>query len=365
MDKIKSISIPVNSRVIVISDIHGEINLFQNLLHKVEFCGDDYLIINGDLCEKGSNSKEVVQYAMELSQNNPNVHVLEGNCDTLVEDLLDENPKLIDYLLARKHALINEWLDEIGFSIGEQTKVQEIKELVMEKYNQEIQWLYHLPTVIETDKYLFVHAGLENCENWKETDRLNAISMPSFLEKEHHADKFVIVGHWPVVNYKSDIPTNNPIIDKKKKIIAIDGGNVIKSTGQLNAFIIQTADGEDSFSHMFVDHFPTCKVLKDFQANDVMAKGAIQYPHYDILPLQRGEHFTICRQIETNQQLYVKNEYIIKQDEDRFTVKADVSCAQISVRKGDRISLVDPNCSGYALIKKDGKLGWVLKETIM
>ena len=34
-----------------------------------------------------------------------------------------------------------------------------------------------------------------------------------------------------------------------------------------------------------------------------------------------------------------------------YTVKTDISCAQISVRKGDIVSL-DDSCSGYDLIKK-------------
>lgn len=108
LDKIKKLSIPNNVRVIVISDIHGELELFKALLEKVKFSTEDYLIINGDLCEKGSNSKGVVSYVMELSANNPKVHVIEGNCDTLVEELLNENPQLINYLCTKRHSILNE-----------------------------------------------------------------------------------------------------------------------------------------------------------------------------------------------------------------------------------------------------------------
>lgn len=44
-----------------------------------------------------------------------------------------------------------------------------------------------------------------------------------------------------------------------------------------------------------------------------------------------------------------------------YTVKTDISCAQISVRKGDIVSLIDDSCSGYDLIKKDGVEGWIGK----
>jgi protein phosphatase len=361
LEKIKELSIPNNVRVIVISDIHGDIDLFKMLLKKVDFSNNDYLIINGDLCEKGSSSKAVVSYIMELSFNNSKIHVTEGNCDALVDYLLGENPKLIKYLNTRKQSLFNEWLEQLGFELNEQSNIREVKEILTNNFSKEIKWLSDLPTAIDTEDYIFVHAGIEDIENWKETKRDTAISMSSFLDKKHRVNKYVIVGHWPVVNYSSDIPANNPIIDEQKKIIAIDGGNVIKPTGQLNALIIERTATEDLFSHIYVDHFPTRIVIKDFNEEHTM-KGSINYPFYEIVPVEESAYFTLCKQIETNQILYVKNEYISKNGKERFTVKTDVSCAQISVSEGDIVSVIDDSCSGYALIKKDGKVGWIAKD---
>ena len=78
LEKIKKLSIPNDARVIVISDIHGELNLLKSTLHKVNFKDEDYLIINGDLCEKGRDSVGVVNYVMNLVKNNSKVHVVEG-----------------------------------------------------------------------------------------------------------------------------------------------------------------------------------------------------------------------------------------------------------------------------------------------
>ncbi|SET51912.1 protein phosphatase [Salinibacillus kushneri] len=329
MDKIKKLSIPERSRVIVISDIHGEIDLFKELLMKVHFSNEDFLIVNGDLCEKGTNSKAVVDYIMDLSSKNANVHVTEGNCDTLVHDLLDENPELIKYLSNRPHSLLNEWLEQLGFELHEQVEIQEVKELLLYHFSEEIKWLSNLATAIETDKYIFVHAGLEDREDWRQTERATAITMSSFLDKTHKADQYVVVGHWPVVNYLQDIPSHNTIIDDEKKIIAIDGGNVIKDTGQLNALVIHKTANEDLFSHACVDHLPSRKVIKDF-SKDEKVKGSVEYPFYEILPVEYGDHFTLCEQLETNEMLYVKNEYIHQNDNGRYTAKTDVSCSQIS-----------------------------------
>ncbi|CAG9623027.1 metallophosphoesterase [Sutcliffiella rhizosphaerae] len=365
MKKIKALSFSNKGRVIVISDIHGELKLLKRLLEKVNYDTEDYLIINGDLCEKGSNSKGVVSYLMELSANNPKVHVTEGNCEALIEELLNENPKLINYLCARKNSLLNEWLELLGFHVNEKTNIQEVKELLINNFPEEIKWLSELPTAIETDDYIFVHAGLENIENWKETDRKTAITLPSFLDKSHCANKYVIVGHWPLINYSSNIPANNPIIDKAKKIIAIDGGNAVKATGQLNAFIINRASSSpDVFSYTYVDNFPNFKVLKDFSAEPKM-QGSITYPLYNIAPVEKNDHFTLCKLLKSNQSLYVKNEYILQNETGHFTAKTDVSCAQITVRKGDIVSLIDDTCKGYDLIKKDGLEGWIVKDIIL
>lgn len=356
MEKIKEVSIPKESRIIVISDIHGEIHLFKKLLKKVDFTEKDYLIINGDMCEKGENSAEVVHLIMSLSTNNSRVHITEGNCDALVEELLDENPQIINYLLHR-NSIMKEWLEAVGYILTETSTAQEVKAILLKQYRKEIDWLNQLPTAIETENFIFVHAGLEDISNWQDTPRKTAITIPSFLSKKHQANKYVVVGHWPVINYSTDIPSDNPIIDDKKKIIAIDGGNVVKQTGQLNALIIENKH----FSYTYVDHFPTKIAVKDFQADNKML-GSINYPNYSIIPLEKMEYFTLCKQVETGFEYYVKNEYIIS-GKDGYCVKADVSCVQLNVTKGEKLSIVDDTCRGYTLIKKNGLLGWVPQET--
>jgi protein phosphatase len=363
VDKIQEMHIPKNARIIVTSDIHGEIGLFKELLKKINFSNEDYLIINGDICEKGSNSKEAVAYIMELAMLNPRVQVIEGNCEALVGELLAENPLLIKYLMTRRYCLFNEWLLDAGFPLNEQSSIREVKEILIEHFSQEIEWLSSLPTAIETDDYIFVHAGLEDLPDWRETNRDKAISIPSFLEKSHQADKFVVVGHWPVVNYSKDIPNDNPIIDREKKIISIDGGNRVKDKGQLNALVIQRTFEDDLFSYTYVDDSPACRAVKD-SAEAFDMKGAILYPDYGIVPLEEDEHFTVCRRPGKDELLYVKNEYILQDEAGCYKVKSDVSCSLINVSAGEAVSVLDDSCSGYALIKKDGKTGWVRKEIL-
>jgi len=364
LEKIKKLSIPNDVRVIVISDIHGELALLKELLHKVNFKDEDYLIINGDLCEKGRDSIGVVNYVMDLVVSKPNVYVVEGNCEAVVEALVNENPVLINYLCTRKNTIFNEWLGKLKVTVNEESNICEVKNILMGHFSKEIKWLTELPTVIETEDYIFVHAGLEDREDWKETERKNAIAMPEFFNKSHRAHKYVVVGHWPVVNYSEKAPSNNPVIDKKKKMIAIDGGNAIKEAGQLNAFIIQREPTGDMFSYTYVDYFPEYEVIADFNANTEL-QGGVTYPYYYIEPMEKGQEFTICKQKETNTLLSVKNEYIRQLESGEYTVKTDISCAQISVRKGDVVSLIDGSCSGYDLVKRDGIEGWIKKGILV
>ncbi|MBJ8053349.1 metallophosphoesterase [Bacillus cereus] len=364
MEKIKKLSIPNDVRVIVISDIHGELPLLKELLHKVNFKDEDYLIINGDLCEKGRDSIGVVNYVMNLVKNNSNVHVVEGNCEVLVDALLNENPGLINYLCTRKHSIFNEWLEQLQFSIHEDSSIREVKEVLLSQFSKEINWLTELPTAIETEDYIFVHAGLEDRVDWKETERKNAIAMPEFFNKSHRVNKYVVVGHWPVVNYSEEAPSNNPVIDRDKKIIAIDGGNAIKEAGQLNAFIIQRATTGDTFSYTYVDYFPDYEIIAEFNADSEM-QGGVTYSYYYIEPVEKMQDYTVCKQKETNKLLTVKNEYIRQLESGEYTMKTDISCAQISVRKGDVVSLIDGSCGGYDLIKKDGVEGWIEKGILL
>ncbi|WP_148629714.1 metallophosphoesterase [Bacillus sp. E214] len=366
MDKIKSLSLPDYARVVVISDIHGEIDLLKSLLKKADYNREDYLIINGDLCEKGANSLAVVKYIMELSEENPKVYVLEGNCDTLVENLLEEDPWLLNYISKRKNTLLNDCLKHLGVNMDTIRNISELNEIIKENFSSEFNWLNDLPTAIETDDFIFVHAGLDSVQDWKMTSRENALRMPSFLDKAHQANKLVFVGHWPVINYPAEIPSHNPIMDFDKKIIAIDGGNVIKETGQLNALIINKMPLGNEYFYTYVDRFPKCEIIKDYKIKaDPKMTGSISYPLFEISPIEEGEYFTLCRQQQTDKLTYIKNEYIKQHEDGGYKVRTDVSCAQLNVNKGDIVSILDNNCAAYTLIKKDGLVGWIPKEVLL
>ena len=78
--RVERLELAAHRRILVISDIHGNLPFLKALLDKVGFCREDELIIDGDFLEKGSESLETLRYIMELSRGG-NVHSLCGNCD--------------------------------------------------------------------------------------------------------------------------------------------------------------------------------------------------------------------------------------------------------------------------------------------
>ncbi|MCL2234896.1 MAG: metallophosphoesterase, partial [Defluviitaleaceae bacterium] len=204
---IQKLDIPQDRRLIAISDIHGELDLFKSLLEKVSFCDDDILVILGDFYLKGSQPEPCFHYVMELAKR-PNVHVLRGNCDWGRADF---------------------YTDEMW------------------------DWVCGLPIIIESDDFIFVHAGLEN-KPLDQQDVIKCLTTPNFMGSYDGEpfEKWVIVGHWPTVNYRNIFPCYNILFNDCMRIIDIDGGAGVKKEGQLNALIIKNGD----FECVSVDAFP-------------------------------------------------------------------------------------------------------------
>ena len=88
---IKKIELEKEPRILIVSDIHGNLNLFKKLLTKARYdAKEDYLFILGDFVEKGPNSLDTLHYVMELSKEK-NCHVLKGNCEIIFQNIYERN----------------------------------------------------------------------------------------------------------------------------------------------------------------------------------------------------------------------------------------------------------------------------------
>lgn len=360
MKKINYLGLPATYRLLVISDIHGHLGLFKELLAKANFSENDYLIINGDLIEKGPDSYGVVKEVMKMAQTNPKVFVIEGNCDPLCEDLNDNPDELIPYLKQRSASLLNEWLTLQGTSIETINDGQTLVELLATPYADEIAWLTQLPTAIETKDFIFVHAGIADQADWQKTERIDALTMPRFYQRQHQAQQFVVVGHYPVANYTPNTqPPNHTIkFDERNRIISIDGGNQLKRDGQLNALIINSHDHQLSFDQLAVDSLPKHVIKEDFQPMQLVPAGNLHYPDYYVRVLKKGNDFSLCRNLNNEAELWLKNEHL-KTDELGTYVITDTTSYQLAVSKGELVSVIETSSQNFSLIKKNGMSGWI------
>ncbi|MBF0279273.1 MAG: metallophosphoesterase [SAR324 cluster bacterium] len=170
-----------NQRVIFIGDVHGCFEELQTLLSKLNFIpGEDRLIFVGDLVNKGPFSLEVLELVFSL-----HAEVVIGNHER----------GFLQYLADGSYA-------SAGFA--------ELKRQLGKRLEFWRDWLNQLPTFIEDENFLVVHAGLvpnqhpantkasilTTIRTWDgEGINLNNSSDPPWYEL-YHGPKPVIFGHW-------------------------------------------------------------------------------------------------------------------------------------------------------------------------
>ncbi|GGA83455.1 metallophosphoesterase [Ornithinibacillus halotolerans] len=360
MLNVQQIKLNNANRVIITSDIHANLSLFKKLLTKVNYSKDDYLIINGDLCEKGPNSLAVIDYVQSLVKDTPNVYVIKGNCDVVHRYVFNGNEGIFQYMRNRKMSVLNEMIDSIGYSLDDFSNLEELANFYRKHFANEINWLESLPTAIEIEDYIIVHAGIDS-QDWLKTDEDTVLYEKAFYNKGHQLDKTVIVGHWPVVNYRSEqVSSHNPLIDLDKRIISIDGGNLIKQDGQLNALIIEGGN----LSYTYVDELVNEVMIVKEHIDTTKRVGTVTYPNYEMEITQKEQFFTQCINKKLGCIQWIKNEYLIEQGGHTFS-KDDLSVTFLTVKNGEYVKIIDDDCEGYALVKKtSGEVGWIPKECI-
>lgn len=350
--KIERPKIRANCRVIAISDIHGDLKALKKLLLKVNFQESDVLVLVGDIVEKGSESLATLRYVMELSKTHT-VYSICGNCDAICMELLkdERNEDLLRYIISRENTLVGDMCRILGISIHRDLDMLSVKHILREAFKEEIDYIYNLPHIIEMGAYVFAHAAVfpGHMENMKPSQVMRA---DAFMEQGFRFEKYHVLGHWPVVLYCRSIADCNPRIDHEKKIISIDGGNVLKRDGQLNALIIPDINQEE-FTYDYVDLLRKARILNTQE----IGVGSYNIPWIDnkVQILRREREFTYCEHKSSGYKMWIPNDYLNEAKDGWHT--EDISDYQIPVTYGDIVSVTEDTSRGY-LIKKDGVCGW-------
>ena len=212
--KIEKINESDYNRIFIVSDLHGQYDLFLKLLKKIDLKREDLLVIMGDICDRGENSYEIYMKCIKMTKLGYNLKFILGNHeDMLLEDL--ENNYPIRY--------------ETEYSVYRHSKYFEkknMKDWHEENFFTEIEWLVKWlkdsPLVILGEKNIFVHAGLDlkiSLEN-QERETILWTREKFWLDEnnalEEYRNKNIYFGHTPNINGR--------ISQKTDKIQGIDCG---------------------------------------------------------------------------------------------------------------------------------------------
>ena len=355
--RVERLSVPPGRRILVVSDIHGNLPYFRGLLTLAGFCGDDELIVDGDFLEKGPDSLGTLRFLMELCRRG-NTHALIGNCDGWDDVFRGEVPdeRLLHYMLYRKSGLLWDMLNEAGIDPFELDDFSACKAMLRRRFRAEWDFLAALPHAIEAEHYTFVHAAMRPDKPLRAHAADELTRCDAFMRLGYRFDKWVIVGHYPVVLYGRDTVCANPVIDRDSRIVSIDGGCVLKDDGQLNALVIPF-EGSEDFDFFAYDPFPEKTVLTAQEPG--ACSYYIRWGDSRVRVLRRGEEFSLCRHVRTGYEMEILTKYLFSDGE--YTDCNDCTDDVLALAPGDRVRVVEETSRGY-FVKHKGRSGWYYGE---
>lgn len=170
--------------IYVCSDIHAEYDLFIKLLDEINFSDNDVMYIGGDVIDKGKDSVRLMRFIKDC----PNIYTILGNHEydflkyywAIMKDSPDDYDKVLENL--QKH------FDFDGHLLDWDT----------------VDYIEALPSHLEADDFILVHAGLPVDENNKVVSPIN-VKIENLVYDRQFKDecvlpetkKCVFFGHTP------------------------------------------------------------------------------------------------------------------------------------------------------------------------
>ena len=196
--KIEKINENDYNRIFVMSDIHGQYDLFLKMLDRIELKREDLLVIIGDICDRGKKSYEIYMKCMKMRKLGYNLKFILGNHeDMLLEDLENDYP--IRY--------------ETEYSVFRNSKYFENKDMkdwheenFLEEIEWLVKWLKNCPLIISGNENIFVHAGLDLKKVLEKQEKETVLwTREEFwlmenVELEEYKGKNIYFGHTPNIN---------------------------------------------------------------------------------------------------------------------------------------------------------------------
>lgn len=222
-------------RTFAIGDIHGGLKALIQVLNKIEVKDEDTLIFVGDYVDGWSESAQVIQFLMELSEK-INCIFIKGNHDVWCEDWLRDGE-----------------VNRTWYMHGGKETMESYERFSVEEKNKHLEFFENLKMYHIDDKNrLFLHAGFTSMHGVEKEvfqttlyfDRTlweMALTMDKQIKKDsalypnrlkHYEE--IYIGHTPTTNFGVDIPM------QAVNVWNVDTGAAFK--GKLSAINVDSKD---------------------------------------------------------------------------------------------------------------------------
>ena len=225
--------------IYAISDLHGHLEKYREMLEQIEFTSEDTLYVLGDVIDRGPDGIPILQDMMFRS----NVFPLLGNHEFtaavclpwLMEKVTDQS---LDALDESQIAALSEWIAN-----GGGVTLQSLQQLSVEERMDILEYFHEMELFAEVEaggrSFVLTHSGLENFS----PDRpLSDYTLEEFLfcrptlETVYFPDRLLVFGHTP-----TRFLSGQDKILHRKTWVDIDCG-CAASTGRLGCLCLDTME---------------------------------------------------------------------------------------------------------------------------
>jgi serine/threonine protein phosphatase 1 len=232
------------NRIYAVGDLHGYADQFDRSLELIEADGgqDACIVFLGDYCDRGPNSRGVLQQLIDGQAQGRNWITLKGNHDRMFEWFMETPPRHDPHMLVGYHWFHEniggrETLGSYGVRVDDPVRMKDVHAQATRAVPQShIEFLRNLPTSFETDDLFFCHAGVRPGVALNEQTEEDLV----WIRQEFHDhtapfDKLIVHGHTPVrrathygnrVNLDSGAGYGDPV-----SVAVFEGRDVFQLTG--------------------------------------------------------------------------------------------------------------------------------------
>lgn len=198
-------SVPPETSVYAIGDVHGQLALLESLVDRIRADTSRHplrrqvMVFVGDYIDRGPESAAVIEYLIRGLPRSFEVHCLMGNHEHALLRFLADPSTMPHWLMNGAAATLRSYgVDPVGEEAGE-TAFQACRDALLSAMPASHRaFIDSLPLVLEIGDYLFVHAGIRPGVPVAEQSEHDLLWIrEGFLDCDEDLGRVVVHGHTP------------------------------------------------------------------------------------------------------------------------------------------------------------------------